>query len=97
MRIEKLSTTRGNAVVTREELNRVIDQFNAALVVLGDAAGLARVTSGVLADNSGGTSANTIAAVPSGYSQAYFQETIASILKRLNDLVRVNAVIQRLT
>lgn len=78
--------------VTVGQLNHVIEDLNGSIaMLLSEVAGLARACSSVVVDSSTGTSVNEVAAVPVAYSQSYFEETIATILARVNDLVRVNA------
>lgn len=77
--------------VTRRELNKVIAEINLEIVtMLAEVGALARVSKGVVTDSSGGTATNSVAVVPAAYDRAYFQATLATILNRINDLVRVN-------
>ncbi len=94
MAIERLRGSDDEAV-TIGQMNRLIDELNRKVTApLGDVAGLARVSLGTVTDSSGGTAVDTVAAVPAAYSQAWVQETVATLLSRLNDLVRVNQKLQ---
>lgn len=84
--------------VTVAELNAFIEEIGANIEQgLGEVATRARDGKASITDNSGGTSVDTVAVVPGAYNQAYFKETIATMLNRLNGLILVQRALARLS